>query len=99
MPGRRAAWAALSLHRPSHSPGQGHRSPGPGARPRPRGASRMSSPEKSDLSSRLGAVVEEARGRVKAFQTEAEATRQEVRRRFETFLPIAERIVAMAREK
>jgi len=59
----------------------------------------MSSPEKSDLSSRLGAVVEEARGRVKAFQTEAEATRQEVRRRFETFLPIAERIVAMAREK
>src|SRR5690348_1044963 len=53
----------------------------------------------SDLSSRLDAVVEEARGKVKAFQQQAESSRQEIRARFETFLPIAERIVAMAREK
>jgi hypothetical protein len=52
-----------------------------------------------DLSGRLDAVVEEARGRVKAFQAEAEATRQGIRERFQQFLPIAERIVAMAREK
>jgi hypothetical protein len=52
-----------------------------------------------DLSSRLDAVMEEARGRVKAFQTEAESTRQEIRERFQRFLPIAERIVAIAREK
>jgi hypothetical protein len=52
-----------------------------------------------DLDSRLDAVVEDARGRVVAFQTEAEATRQEVTERFQKFLPIAERIVALAREK
>jgi YHS domain-containing protein len=59
----------------------------------------MSASEKGDLSSRLEAVVGEARGRVRTFQTEAEATRQEIRERFEQFLPIADRIVAMAREK
>jgi YHS domain-containing protein len=59
----------------------------------------MSAPEKGDLSSRLDAVVEEARGKVKAFQTEAEATRQEIGARFQKFLPIADRIVALAREK
>jgi hypothetical protein len=52
-----------------------------------------------DLSSRLDAVVEEARGRVKAFQAEAGSTRQETGERFRKFLPIAERIVAIAREK
>jgi YHS domain-containing protein len=52
-----------------------------------------------DLSGRLDAVIEEARGRVKAFQAEAEATRQGARERFQAFLPVAERIVAMAREK
>jgi YHS domain-containing protein len=52
-----------------------------------------------DLASRLDAVVEEARGRVKAFQTEAESTRQAIGERFQKFLPIAERIVAIAREK
>ena len=52
-----------------------------------------------DLSSRLDAVVEEARGRVKAFQQEAEATRQEIRGRFERFLEIAERIVTITQEK
>src|SRR5207253_5724842 len=69
------------------------------ARPGHRGESRMSASEKGDLSSRLEAVVGEARGRVRTFQTEAEATRQEIRERFEQFLPIADRIVAMAREK
>jgi YHS domain-containing protein len=59
----------------------------------------MGTSEKNDLSSRLEAVVEEARGKVKAFQTEAEATRQEIGARFQKFLPIAERIVALAREK
>jgi hypothetical protein len=59
----------------------------------------MSASEKGDLSSRLDAVVEEARGRVKAFQAEAEATRQQIQERFQKFLPIAERIVTIAREK
>ena len=59
----------------------------------------MSAPERGDLATRLDAVVEEARGRVKAFQAEAEAARQEIRERFQKFLPIAERIVAIAREK
>jgi YHS domain-containing protein len=59
----------------------------------------MSASEKGDLSSRLDAVVEEARGKVKAFQAEAEASRQEIRARFQKFLPIAERIAAIAREK
>jgi hypothetical protein len=59
----------------------------------------MSAPEKSDLSSRLDAVIDQARGKVKAFQTEAEATRQGIQERFQKFLPIAERIVALAREK
>jgi len=52
-----------------------------------------------NLSSRLDAVVEEARGRAKAFQLEAESTRQEIQGRFRKLLPIAERIVAFAREK
>src|SRR5687767_2749633 len=55
--------------------------------------------ETGDLSSRLDAVVEEAQERAKAFQAEAETERQEVRERFQKFLPIAERIVAIAREK
>jgi YHS domain-containing protein len=59
----------------------------------------MTASELGDLSSRLDAVIEEARGRVKAFQTEAESARQEIRERFQKFLPIAERIVAIAREK
>jgi hypothetical protein len=59
----------------------------------------MSAPERGDLATRLDVVIEEARGRAKAFQTEAEASRRERRERFETFLPIAERIVALAREK
>jgi len=59
----------------------------------------MSASEIDDLSSRLDAVMEEARGRVEAFQMEAESTRQAIGERFQKFLPIAERIVAMAREK
>ena len=59
----------------------------------------MSTTEISDLSSRLEAVVQEGRGRVEAFQERAEVTRQEIAERFQRFLPIAERIVAMAREK
>jgi hypothetical protein len=59
----------------------------------------MSTTTTNDLDSRLDAVVEEAQGRVKAFQTEAEAERQGVVKRFQTFLPIAERIVAIARGK
>ena len=59
----------------------------------------MSTTTTNDLDSRLDAVVEEAQGRVKAFQAEAEAERQGVAERFQTFLPIAERIVAIAREK
>jgi YHS domain-containing protein len=54
---------------------------------------------RGDLSGRLDAVVEEARGRVKAFQSAAEREHREVRERFQRFLPIAERITAMAREK
>src|SRR5918993_779895 len=49
----------------------------------------MSTTLMNDLDSRLDAVAEDARGRVEAFQTEAETTRQEV----------AGRIVALAREK
>ena len=59
----------------------------------------MDAATKADLSSRLDAVMEEARGRVKAFQTEAESTRQEIQERYQQFLPIAERIVGIAREK
>src|SRR5438067_3824318 len=54
---------------------------------------------KGDLSRRLDAVIKEARGRVKAFQSEAERTHREIRERFQRFLPIAGRIAAMAREK
>src|SRR5690242_13845679 len=53
----------------------------------------------SDLSGRLDAVVEEARGRVKAFQREAEDAHRGVRERCQDFLASAERIAAMAREK
>jgi len=59
----------------------------------------MSATEVGDLSTRLDAVVEEAQARVKAFQTEAETARHEVQERFQKFLPIAERIVAIAKEK
>lgn len=59
----------------------------------------MSASEMDDLASRLDAVVEEARGRVKAFQAETDAARQGIAERFGRFLPIAERIVAIAREK
>lgn len=59
----------------------------------------MGSPAKVDLSGRLDAVVEEARGRVKAFQCEAEKEYRGIGERFQRFLPIAERITAMAREK
>lgn len=59
----------------------------------------MSTSEMSDLSSRLDAVVEAARERVGDFQAEAEATRRGAAWRFQEFLPIAEQIVAMAREK
>jgi YHS domain-containing protein len=59
----------------------------------------MSASERDDLASRLDAVMEEARGRVEAFQMEAESTRQAIGERFRKFLPIAERIVAIAREK
>jgi len=53
----------------------------------------------SDLSGRLDAVVKEAHGRVKAFQSEAEDAHRGARERFQEFLPIADRITAMAREK
>jgi YHS domain-containing protein len=59
----------------------------------------MSAPERGDLATRLDAVIEEARGKVKSFQAEAETSRREIRERFEKFLPIADRIVALAREK
>jgi YHS domain-containing protein len=59
----------------------------------------MRASTKGDLSSRLDAVIGEARGRVKAFQSEAEKAHREVRERFQKFVPIAERITAMAREK
>jgi hypothetical protein len=59
----------------------------------------MDASTRTDLSGRLDAVMEEARGRVKAFQTEAESTRQGIRERYQQFLPIAERIVGIAREK
>jgi hypothetical protein len=69
------------------------------ARPIRTGEFAMESSASGDLSSRLDAVVEEARGRVKAFQSEAAKEHREVRERFQRFLPIAERITAMAREK
>jgi hypothetical protein len=53
----------------------------------------------NNLFGRLDAVMEEARGRIEAFQKEAESTRQAIGERFQKFLPIAERIVAIAREK
>jgi hypothetical protein len=59
----------------------------------------MSTTSTDDLDSRLDAVAEEAQGKIKAFQQEAEAKRREVEERFQGFLPIAERIVAIAREK
>ena len=59
----------------------------------------MSTTSMNELESRLDAVMDEARGRVAAFQAQAEATRQEIADRFQRFLPIAERIVVIAREK
>jgi YHS domain-containing protein len=52
-----------------------------------------------DLAGRLDAVAEEARERVAAFQSQAEENRQIVADRFQKFLPIADRIVAIVREK
>src|SRR5690349_4515350 len=63
------------------------------------GGSRMPGSQRDDLDSRLEAVLEEARGRVKAFQEAAETTRQGIAERFQEFLPIADRIVTIAREK
>jgi hypothetical protein len=63
------------------------------------GETPMKAAEMGDLSTRLDAVMGEARGKVEAFQAEAEATRQGIRERFQKFLPIAEQIVAIAREK
>jgi YHS domain-containing protein len=59
----------------------------------------METSTRSELSGRLDAVIEEARGRVKAFQADAAQSHREVQERFHKFLPIAERITAMAREK
>ncbi len=59
----------------------------------------MEASTSSDLSDRLNAVVAEAPSRVKNFQSKAEEAHLGVRERFRTFLPIAERITAMAREK
>jgi hypothetical protein len=59
----------------------------------------MGASERHDLSSRLDAVRAEARDRVKAFQAEAASTEREIRGRFQQFLPIAEQIVALARQK
>jgi YHS domain-containing protein len=59
----------------------------------------MDASAKGDLTSRLDGVIEVARVRVKAFQAEAEKAHREVRDRFQKFIPIAEQIPAMAREK
>lgn len=59
----------------------------------------MDASTRDDLSSRLDAVVGEANTRVTVFQSEAEKEYQEVRERFQKFLPVADRIAAMAREK
>src|SRR4051794_2435360 len=59
----------------------------------------MDAATKVDLSSRLDAVVEDAKTRVKGFQSEAEREYRAVGERFQKFLPIADRIAAMAREK
>ncbi len=59
----------------------------------------MSTLQMDDLSSRLNAVMEEAQGKARTFQREAESKRQEIQERFQTFLPIAERTVALTREK
>jgi hypothetical protein len=59
----------------------------------------MSASEKDDLTKRLDAVMDDARSRVKAYQTQAESARQAIGERFQKFLPIAERIVAMAKAK
>jgi YHS domain-containing protein len=59
----------------------------------------MGIPTGADLSGRLDAVIGEAQGRVKAFQSAAEESHRELRERFQKFLPIAEQITALAREK
>jgi hypothetical protein len=59
----------------------------------------MSGSNKGDLASRLDSVVEDAQGRVKAFQADADAKWQSIQGRFQKFLPIAERVVALTREK
>lgn len=58
----------------------------------------MPASETEDLESQLASVIEDARGRVESFQAQAETARQEVAERFRRFLPIAERIVAIAKE-
>lgn len=52
-----------------------------------------------DLGSRLDAVAAEAKKRIAALQSDLEASRQSTRERFEKFLPIAERITALAKAK
>jgi YHS domain-containing protein len=59
----------------------------------------MGAHDNADLASRLDAVIGEAHGKVKAFQEEAEAARQETRARFERFMVIAEQVVVLARGK
>jgi hypothetical protein len=59
----------------------------------------MSTSEREDLTSRLDAVMEAARGKVKAFQEESEAKRHAIQERFQKFLTIADQIVAIGREK
>jgi len=51
------------------------------------------------LDDRLDAVVQEARDHVKAFQARAEAEHLGIEERFRKFLPLADRVVAIAREK
>lgn len=59
----------------------------------------MSAATQGDLSRRLDAVLEEARGRVKAFQAEAQTSYEQIGERFHAFVPVAERIAELAREK
>lgn len=54
----------------------------------------MSAASQGDLANRLNAVIEEAQGRIRSFQSAAEISRQEVRQRFQKFLPVADQIVA-----
>jgi len=59
----------------------------------------MDAPTRGKFSERLDNVIEEARAKVKAFQSEAEASRQAIQNRFQRFLPVAERIATITRGK